>query len=226
MQNSINLKMPKAVLFDLDGTLVNSSLDLGAAVDVMRVKRGLAPLGAEHYREVCGSGARGLLRLAFDMSPDHELYNSMKHEFFDQYQSMLTQQTHFFEDIPELLTTLMDMGLHWGVVTNKMERFTSPLTQSYPLFALSKTVVSGDTTPHAKPHPEPLFEASRRMGLSPQECWYVGDDHRDMLAAKAAGMVGVAALYGYIGGGEPIETWGADFQIKRPLDLLNCLQVL
>jgi len=223
MNMPMTLKTPKAVLFDLDGTLVDSSLDLGAAVDVMREKRGLSPLGAEHYREVCGAGARGLLRLAFDMSPDHDLYDSMKHEFFDLYQSKLTEQTDFFTDIPELLTALMDKGLHWGVVTNKMERFTTPLTKNYPLFVLSKAVVSGDTTPHSKPHPEPLLEAARRMGISPLECWYVGDDHRDMLAAKAAGMVGVAALYGYIGGGEPIESWGADLHINRPLELLNYL---
>jgi phosphoglycolate phosphatase len=223
MNMPMTLKTPKAVLFDLDGTLVDSSLDLGAAVDVMREKRGLGPLGAEHYREVCGAGARGLLRLAFDMSPDHDLYDSMKHEFFDLYQSKLTEQTDFFTDIPELLTALMDKGLHWGVVTNKMERFTTPLTKNYPLFGLSKAVVSGDTTPHSKPHPEPLLEAARRMGISPLECWYVGDDHRDILAAKAAGMVGVAALYGYIGGGEPIESWGADLHINRPLELLNYL---
>jgi phosphoglycolate phosphatase len=100
MNMPMTLKTPKAVLFDLDGTLVDSSLDLGAAVDVMREKRGLGPLGAEHYREVCGAGARGLLRLAFDMSPDHDLYDSMKNEFFALYQSKLTEQTDFLQTFP------------------------------------------------------------------------------------------------------------------------------
>jgi phosphoglycolate phosphatase len=183
-------------------------------------------LGVSKYREVCGAGARGLLKVAFDMSPEHEQYEPMKLEFFDIYQSMLTEQTQFFSDIPELIKGLMEKGLQWGVVTNKMERFTHPLTQNHPLFLEAKAVVSGDTTPHAKPHPEPLFEAARRMGLSPSACWYVGDDHRDMVAAKAAGMVGVAALYGYIGYGAHYETWGSDFQINGPLELLNILELL
>ena len=217
---------PEAILFDLDGTLVDSSTDLGGAVDAMRIKRGLEPLGVSKYREVCGAGARGLLKVAFDMSPEHEQYEPMKLEFFDIYQSMLTEQTQFFSDIPELIKGLMEKGLQWGVVTNKMERFTHPLTQNHPLFLEAKAVVSGDTTPHAKPHPEPLFEAARRMGLSPSACWYVGDDHRDMVAAKAAGMVGVAALYGYIGYGAHYETWGSDFQINGPLELLNILELL
>jgi phosphoglycolate phosphatase len=217
---------PKAILFDLDGTLVDSAIDLGGAVDAMRVQRGLQPLGVAQYREVCGAGARGLLKVAFDMTPDHEQYESMKLEFFDIYQSMLTQQTQFFSGIPEMLKGLMDKGLQWGVVTNKMERFTQPLTKSHSLFLQAKAVISGDTTPHAKPHPEPLLEAARRMGLNPSACWYVGDDQRDMLAAKAAGMVGVAALYGYIGYGAHYETWGSDFQIKGPLELLNILELL
>lgn len=218
--------MPKAILFDLDGTLVDSSFDLGGAVDAMRIKRGLGALGVAKYREVCGAGARGLLKVAFDMTPEHELYESMKLEFFDVYQSMLTQQTQFFAEIPELIESLMSLGLHWGVVTNKMQRFTHPLTQNHPLFLKAKAVVSGDSTPHAKPHPEPLFEAARRIGLKPEECWYVGDDHRDMVAAKAANMVGVAALYGFIGSGAHFETWGSDLQINKPLELLNFLELL
>ena len=118
---------------------------------------------------------------------------------------------------------MLARGWQWGVVTNKMARFTDPLTQAMPLFADASVVISGDTTPHAKPHPEPLFEAARRMQLDPRHCWYVGDDERDIVAGKAAGMVTVAAHYGYLGAGADVWRWDAEFVIQHPLELVKCL---
>ena len=117
----------------------------------------------------------------------------------------------------------MEQGLFWGVVTNKGERFTRPLTQSMPLFARAAAVISGDTTPHTKPHPEPLLEAARRIGVSPADCLYVGDDIRDIQAGRAAGMRTVAAMYGYLGPEADVSTWGADEIIEVPLGLLKWL---
>jgi phosphoglycolate phosphatase len=128
-----------------------------------------------------------------------------------------------FDGVQDLLVHLQELGLRWGVVTNKSQRFTLPLTAQIPLFVSAQAIVSGDTTPHAKPHPEPLFEAARRMQLSPEHCWYVGDDERDIVAGKAAGMTTVAAHYGYLGSQSEVLSWGADHIIHSPLALAALL---
>nr|WP_092761925.1 HAD-IA family hydrolase [Rhodoferax sp. OV413] len=213
----------QAVLFDLDGTLVDSAPDLAGAVDKMRTDRGLSSYAPERYRPMVGAGARGMLGIAFDMQPDHPDFAAMREEFFVNYERRLTQETYAFEGVSELLAQLVARSLSWGVVTNKSERFAIPLTQSMPLFATAGAVVGGDTTPHAKPHPEPLLEAARRLGLAPERCVYVGDDERDIVAGRAAGMATVAAAYGYLGHNTDVERWGAHAAIHSPLDLLNCL---
>lgn len=214
----------RAVLFDLDGTLIDSAPDLGAAADKMRVDRGLPSLPLEGYRHMAGAGARGMLGIAFGMTPDHPDYDAMREEFFRNYEACLTQRTHAFDGIGELIEALVGQGLAWGVVTNKSMRFTGPLTQAMPLFASAGAVVGGDTTPHAKPHPAPLLEAARRLSLSPGACIYVGDDERDVAAGRAAGMATVAACYGYLGANAETRRWGADAHIASPLELLSLLQ--
>lgn len=211
----------RAVLFDLDGTLVDSAPDLGYAADQMRVHRGLPSLPYELYRPMAGAGARGMIQVAFGYGPDHPAFEALKQEFFDRYEACMTQRTRPFDQVPDLLDALHAQGLAWGVVTNKMERFALPLTAGMPLFARSATVVGGDTTPHPKPHPAPLLEAARRLDLPAEACLYVGDDHRDILAGRAAGMPTVAALYGYIGLNTHAHEWGADAVIEAPMDLLD-----
>jgi 2-phosphoglycolate phosphatase len=213
----------RAVLFDLDGTLVDSAPDLAGAVDKMRTDRGLSSLSQDHYRPMVGAGARGMLGVAFDMQPDHLDFAAMKEEFFANYERRLTQETYAFGGVPELLAELVARQIPWGVVTNKSERFSLPLTRAMPLFATAVTVVSGDTTPHAKPHPEPLLEAARRLGLAPAHCMYVGDDERDVVAGLAAGMATVAAGYGYLGNHADTTQWGAHAAIQSPLELLHWL---
>lgn len=214
----------QAVLFDLDGTLIDSAPDLAAAADAMRVARGLPSLPLEQYRHMAGAGARGLLGVAFGMTPDHADYEAMREEFFCNYERSLTERTEIFEGVPELLESLVNRGLKWGVVTNKSERFTLPLTASMELFAKAGAIVSGDTTPHAKPHPEPLFEAVRRMGVDASRCVYVGDDERDIVAGRAAGMVTVAVTYGYLGAQADTSQWGANATINCVNELLPLLQ--
>jgi phosphoglycolate phosphatase len=213
----------RAVLFDLDGTLIDSAPDLGAAADKMRVDRGLPSLPLESYRHMAGAGARGMLGIAFGMTPEHPDFPTMREEFFRNYESCMTQRTYVFEGVAQLIANLVEHDVAWGVVTNKSMRFAAPLTKVMPLFATARTVVGGDTTPHPKPHPAPLLEAARQVGVKPIECLYVGDDLRDVQAGKAAGMPTVAALYGYLGSHGDVASWGADERIDTPLALLKLL---
>jgi phosphoglycolate phosphatase len=213
----------QAVLFDLDGTLIDSAPDLGAAADKMRVDRGLASLPLADYRPMAGAGARGMLGVAFGLTPEHADYDTLREEFFVNYETCMTQRTFVFEGVAELIAGLVARDLPWGVVTNKSSRFTNPLTRAMPVFATAATVVSGDMTPHAKPHPEPLFEAARRLGVAPSRCLYVGDDERDIVAGLAAGMGTVAATYGYLGQQADIGLWRAHAVINSPLQLLKLL---
>lgn len=211
----------QAVLFDLDGTLIDSAPDLGAAADKMRVDRGLPSLPLAHYRPMAGAGARGMIGVAFGLTPEHADFAALREEFFMNYEQCMTQSTYAFAGVDDLITHLVALDLPWGVVTNKSARFTDPLTRSMPLFLSARTVVSGDTTPHSKPHPAPLLEAASRLGISPARCLYVGDDERDIVAGLAAGMGTVAATYGYLGQKADPTQWGAQAIINSPGALLQ-----
>ena len=212
-----------AVLFDLDGTLIDSAPDLGAAADKMRVARGLPSLPLDLYRPMAGAGARGMLGIAFGIGVDDPSYDALREEFFSNYAACMTQNTVAFDGVQELIAQIEQRQLRWGVVTNKSSRFTDPLTRAMPLFASAGAIVSGDTTPHAKPHPAPLLEAARRLGLDAAQCLYVGDDERDVVAGLAAGMKTVAATYGYLGVKTEVQAWGAHAEINSPLALLQLL---
>ncbi len=212
-----------AVLFDLDGTLIDSAPDLGAAADQMRVARGMPSLPLSDYRHMAGAGARGMLGIAFGIGVEDPLFDAMREEFFKNYEACMTQRTHAFDGVAEMIAQLEAHKLPWGVVTNKSSRFTDPLTRGMPLFARAKAIVSGDTTPHTKPHPEPLLEAARRLQVPPTQCVYVGDDERDIIAGLAANMKTVAATYGYLGKKTEVEAWGAHAEINSPLALLQLL---
>ena len=213
----------RAVLFDLDGTLVDSATDLGRAADKMRTDRGLEPRPLAQYRAMAGAGARGMLGIAFGIAPGDPDFNLLREEFFSNYTACMFDHTAAFDEVTDLIAALDARGLRWGVVTNKAARFTEPLLRALPVFASCAVAVSGDTTPHAKPHPEPLFEAARRLGIAPGQCIYVGDDERDIVAGRAAGMVTVVANYGYLGSEASVKAWRADAEINSPLQLLQFL---
>ena len=212
-----------AVLFDLDGTLIDSAPDLGAAADKMRTDRGMPSLPYALYRPMAGAGARGMLSVAFGIAPDHQEFAALKEEFFQNYERRMTVLTRAFDGVSDMISSLEQRGLAWGVVTNKSERFTLPLTAAMAMFSNAKTIVSGDTTPHAKPHPAPLLEAAKQLQIEPARCIYVGDDVRDIDAGLAAGMRTVAATYGYLGLDGDTAKWGADAVIPTPAALLALL---
>jgi len=214
--------MPRAILFDLDGTLADTAPDLAAAVNQLRAERGLSPAPYERLRPVASAGARGLIGAAFGLKPDDEGYEDLRVAFLDNYAATLAVQSRLFDEVSELLRELFNKGMQWGIVTNKAARFTDLLV---PQIGLREAgcVVSGDTTAHAKPHPAPLLEAARRLALQPQECWYVGDDLRDIQAGRAAGMTTIAAAWGYCGDVEP-RGWNADAVAASPLEILELIR--
>jgi phosphoglycolate phosphatase len=216
--------MTKAVLFDLDGTLADTAPDLCYAINCMRRARGLAPVSLAKTRPVTSMGARGLLGVGFDMTPEHRDYDAMRAEFLDIYERNVCRETVLFSGMADLLTALEQRGILWGVVTNKAERFTHPLLERLGLHDRAACIIGGDTTPHLKPHPASLLAASERLALAPAVCLYVGDDERDMLAGRAAGMRVVVAAYGYIGSANPPDGWDADFWANDPREILDFLQ--
>jgi len=215
------LPVPRAVLFDLDGTLADTAPDLANAVNKMRQDRGLPLTPYELLRPMASAGARGLIGVAFGIQPGDADFETMRTEFLANYEAQIAEQTVLFEDVVALLAKIESNDQHWGIVTNKPLRYTDVLL---PLIGLAHAAcsISGDTTPHAKPHPEPLFEAARRLQLAPEQCWYVGDDLRDIQAGKAAGMPTIAAGWGYCGMSEPTN-WDADFIAGSPREIIELL---
>jgi phosphoglycolate phosphatase len=210
------------VLFDFDGTFADTATDLAAAVNLMRRARGLAPLAPQTVRPYASMGARGLLRIGFDMTPEDRQYPAMRDEFLDNYARALCVHTRLFPGMAELIAELQARAIAWGIVTNKSSRFTAPLVAA--LGVAPACVICGDSTPHLKPHPAPLFAAAEKLALAPATCVYVGDDLRDIQAARAAGMRCVAVQYGYHGTDNPgPASWNADAVISQPLELLEHL---
>lgn len=213
----------RAVLFDLDGTLVDSAPDLAGAANELRRAHGLADLAFDQLRPMVGSGARGMLGVAFGIGPEDERFEALRDDFLRRYEARLLLATRVFDAMQAVLERLERRDMPWGIVTNKVSRFAAPLVEGLGLMSRCAVLISGDTTAHTKPHPQPLLEAARRMGLPPGDCVYVGDDRRDVVAGQGAGMVTLAAAWGYLGAGESVHDWGADAVLDRPAALLNWL---
>jgi phosphoglycolate phosphatase len=214
--------MIKAVLFDLDGTFADTAPDLAGAINVMRRARRLPDLPASATRPVASRGARGLLDAGFGIGPEHPDYRAMREEFLALYERDICRRTRLFPGTSELLDTIEQRGLHWGIVTNKAERLARLLLAELGVAARAACIVGGDSTPHLKPHPGPLLAACGVIGEEPGACIYVGDDRRDVEAAHAAGMKAAAVRWGYLNGSDP-ETWNADWVLQQPQDLLRLL---
>jgi phosphoglycolate phosphatase len=213
------------VLFDLDGTLIDSAPDLAGALNDLRALRAMDPVPYALLRPHAGSGARGMLGAGLGAGPDEPGYAALRDEFLDLYATRMLRHTQVFSEVPALLAALGRHGVPWGIVTNKAARFAEPLARALGLLPGASALVCGDSTPHTKPHPAPLLEAARRLGLPAHACVYIGDDPRDVVAGKAAGMRAWAAAWGYLGPGAPVHDWGADRVVAQPGELLSFLEL-
>lgn len=214
----------RAVLFDFDGTLADTAPDLGAALNHLRHQQGLEPLSIDAVRPYASMGARGLLRVGFGLKPEDAAFAALREAFLDRYSENLCVETRLFPEMEALLAALKNRHVAWGIVTNKASRFTEKIVKELEL--QPDCVICGDSTPHLKPHPASLLLAAQRLNLAPANCFYLGDDLRDIQAARAAGMRSVAVTWGYPSpdnGGPP--SWNADLLLERPLDVIQHLEI-
>ena len=210
----------KTVLFDLDGTLVDTAPDMAAALDVLCAEENQPALPYDQVRPVVSNGSVALIRLAFGNLDDEHRLAYLKQRYLEIYQHNLCIASALFEGIDRVLDHIEHNGLNWGVVTNKPGWLTLPLMDSLQLVKRAATIVSGDTTNNSKPHPDPMHHACNEADTNAAECLYVGDARRDVEAGRNAGMKTLVAGYGYIEAAEDVTTWGADGVISAPEEIL------
>jgi phosphoglycolate phosphatase len=204
-------------LFDFDGTLADTAADLSRALNRLRTAKGLADLPLEDLRPHASAGARGLIGAGLGIAPEHAEFKTLRDAFLRHYEAEICVDTRLFPGMAELLAGIEARGLRWGIVTNKSTRLTRILVQALALEARAACVVCGDSTPHLKPNPASLLLAAQQLALAPADCIYLGDDLRDIQAARSAGMSCAAVAWGY---GETYAAWQADLVIEKPTDLL------
>ena len=210
-----------AVLFDLDGTLVDTAPDLAFALNSVLEEQGKPTLPYEVIRPVASNGAAGLLDLGFSISGDDDIFPPLRARLLELYQNNITRESKLFDGMEQVLTALEEANITWGIITNKPAFLTDPLVEALQLSHRAACVVSGDTTAHSKPHPAPMLHACEVINHPAEECLYIGDAARDIEAGKNSNMQTVAALYGYLDAADDPADWNADFSIKHPLDILK-----
>lgn len=219
----MSVSLPAAVFFDLDGTLADTADDLAAPVNLMRVERGLTPLPLAEYRPFASAGARGLLGIGLGVTPDDEHFPKLRDDFLNLYEKDIVVHTRLFDGMPAVLDWLESRNVRWGIVSNKMEYLVQQVVSGLGLAERAVLAYGGDSAPRPKPYPDLLKRALKESGLNASQCWYVGDDARDIQAGRAAGMITIAAAYGYCSP-EAAASWGADHLIHSPTELLTMLK--
>ena len=214
------------VLFDLDGTLLDTAPDLADALNAVLLEQGQEPLPYEQIRGVVSHGGMALIRLGFGIPPSDPAFEPLRRRLLDIYHVNIANKTRPFPGMAELLEALEARGLNWGVVTNKPAWLTDPLMRQLSLYERAACVVSGDTLAERKPHPAPMLHACEQAGSRPAECVYIGDAERDIEAGRNARMHTLVALFGYfMADDRPLE-WQADGSISQPLELLDWLDTI
>jgi len=213
----------RGVLFDLDGTLLDTAPDLVLACNTAAVEFGLSPQPLEALKPRVSNGAPAMLAHILEASRQAADFDALLARMHRLYEDNIAVHTRLFAGMDAVLDEVESRGLSWGIVTNKHARFTEPLLRSLGLHARAGCAISGDTLSESKPHPMPMLEACRRINVAPAACVYIGDARRDIEAGQNAGMAALAALYGYVPADDPAHRWGADALLKEPLDLLAWL---
>lgn len=215
---------PSAVLFDLDGTLIDTAPDFIRCLNQLRQLHNLEPLAAEQISPSVSNGAKAMIRVGFGLEPEHDGYVEKHTAFLDLYEAGVAVETTLFEGMDSLLANLEARGIPWGIVTNKPVRFAEPLVQALGLAQRCATLICPDHVSERKPHPEPLFLACQRIGAAPEQAIYVGDHERDIEAGRNAGMRTIAVRYGYIEQPHAVDLWQADIIVDTVSDLAKLLQ--
>ena len=216
----------QAVLFDLDGTLLDTAPDLAGAINDMRLERGLAPMPLAELAPLCSFGGRGMLGKGLDLRPEDADYSAAYDAFIETYRGRMTRDTRAYDGMRELVRELTEAGCAWGVITNKMEALALPLMTHMAFDPAPACVIGGDSAGVAKPDPAPMYLACERIGVDPARCIYVGDSDRDVAAGRAAGMATIGVAYGYIPPGDDIHGWNADVVVDTVADLLPAIERL
>jgi len=214
------LEKPNAILFDLDGTLLDTARDLGNALNQILSKLERPTVAYEVYRNIASDGAKGMLELGFGKDLKNFDFASLRQQFLDYYENNICVDTDYFVGVESLLLALNKNNIPWGIVTNKPEFLTLQLVTSFPLLQNCMVIISGDSLSERKPHPLPLLHAEEKLAITSPNTWYIGDAERDIQAANAANMVSVIAQYGYITDFQQTDEWNADLSIHEPSDLL------
>lgn len=215
--------MIHTILFDLDGTLVDTAPDLGHALNIQLSRHGRPTLSDATIRPFASHGSRGLIGLGFGITPADAGFVALRDEYLSIYDTVFTRSPVLLQGIAALLQVIESKELKWGIVTNKPRRFTQPLIKSMGLDQRAACVVSGDDAPQPKPSPATLLMACEQINVKPENCIYIGDAERDIQAGKAAGMQTAVALFGYIDISDKPQDWGADVMLQKPEDLLDLI---
>lgn len=212
----------QGVLFDLDGTLLDTAVDMAGALNDLRIEEGLSPLPFATIRPHASHGSTAMVQIGFGLPPG-AAFEAMRQRFLDRYAARIALETRLFPGGEALLLALEVAGLKWGVVTNKPAYLTDPLMAAMDLTPRAACIVSGDTLPQRKPHPAPLLHGAAQAGLDPAACVYVGDAERDVQAALAAGMTALVAHFGYLADTDRPDTWGAHGSVHSMADIATWL---
>lgn len=213
----------EVVLFDLDGTLADTALDLGAALNRLLKEKGMPEVAMEKIRPIASHGANGLIQLGAGVHPEHPEHAQWRQAYLDEYAKDYTSQTILFAGINELIADLVAEGVRWGIITNKPERFTHGVVEKLGFACPPEVVVCGDTCAEAKPSVLPMHYACDQLGVAPEACLYVGDAERDMEAGKKAGMSTVLVSWGYIAPDDKVEEWLVDARVDTPDEIKGLL---